>query len=315
MRYLLIFCMICCLSSLNAQDKLATYYFEGNEVVFQFDSRWYDTASKDGTNKKLDFNDLDIQSVIVSGQFNDWTRRDWVMKRVGPFTYQLRKKIADFNDEFTWDFKFLINGKYWAEPDKRFDNKVIAEDIWNEVYNLRLYNVNPDDNGNVTFYLEGYEDAEKVILAGDFNGWNEEFLQMDKIPGGWRMTIDLTPDHYQYKFIVDGEWMHDPANDKNIMNEHGTLNSVLAVTEDVYFNLEGYLDADEVILAGSFNDWDEKEIKMVRTENGWEKIMPLVGGKHSYKFIIDGNWITDPGNPYEEYDGFGNINSILIVQD
>jgi hypothetical protein len=34
---------------------------------------------------------------------------------------------------------------------------------------------------------------------------------------------------YQYKFIVDEDWIVDPAAQKNVPNEHGSLNSVVEV--------------------------------------------------------------------------------------
>lgn len=97
-------------------------------------------------------------------------------------------------------------------------------------------------------------------------------------------------------------------------NQFNTFNSVLRVTAPVRFGLEGYDDAQEVILAGSFNDWNEHALKMKRMERGWEIAVPLTGGKHLYKFIIDGKWITDPANPRTETDLKGNVNSVLFVR-
>jgi hypothetical protein len=39
----------------------------------------------------------------------------------------------------------------------------------------------------------------------------------------------LGPGRYQYKFLVDGEWIVDPAASQNVANAFGTLNSVLEV--------------------------------------------------------------------------------------
>jgi 1,4-alpha-glucan branching enzyme len=47
--------------------------------------------------------------------------------------------------------------------------------------------------------------------------------------GTWETTVALAPGRYQYKLIVDGEWIADPAAQKNVPNEHGTLNSVIEV--------------------------------------------------------------------------------------
>ena len=47
--------------------------------------------------------------------------------------------------------------------------------------------------------------------------------------GLWQTTLALKPGRYQYKFVVDGEWMADPEAKQNVFNVHGTLNSVIEV--------------------------------------------------------------------------------------
>jgi 1,4-alpha-glucan branching enzyme len=47
--------------------------------------------------------------------------------------------------------------------------------------------------------------------------------------GHWETSVQLTPGHYQYKFIVNGEWILDPLARENVWNQHGTLNSVVEV--------------------------------------------------------------------------------------
>src|SRR4029078_5035359 len=107
--------------------------------------------------------------------------------------------------------------------------------------------------------------------------------------------------------------MHDPANKEKVMNEHGTFNSVLYISVPVTFKLEGFPDARKVILTGSFVDWDENKIKMTNVDGIWTTPLQLPGGKHLYKFIINGQWHTDPANPIVEDDGKGNLNSVLFV--
>lgn len=301
--------------ALFAQEKTNGYYFEGDEVVFEFDPRVYAKATIDGTADQLDFSDLDVYKVVVSGNFNKWSKKGWKMERVGEYKYQLRKKITDFDDRFTWEFKFLVNNKYWAEPDpaKHNANKIFQNNFLEEVYNLKLHTIKQSERGKVRFFLKGYPDAEKVILAGTFNAWDEEFLHMDQVEEGWELRADLPPGYYEYKFIVDGEWMHDPGNPKKIRNEHNTFNSILEVTKTVTFRLEGFEEAKKVILAGSFNNWKENELLMRREGEVWILHLDLTAGKHLYKFIIDGNWNVDPANPLREQDREGHLNSVLIV--
>jgi hypothetical protein len=73
-------------------------------------------------------------------------------------------------------------------------------------------------------------DAKRVSLCGDFNGWSPTATPMKRHDDGhWGTTVALAPGRYQYKFVVDEEWIADPAAQKNVPNEHGSLNSVVEV--------------------------------------------------------------------------------------
>jgi 1,4-alpha-glucan branching enzyme len=227
----------------------------------------------------------------------------------------LRKSIEDFNDSFTWEFKFLVNGQYWVEPlPGEAKQKVLSNDFWEETFDLTFNKIEPDENGNTLFQLDGFEWAREIILAGNFNNWNEHDLKMKKVAGGWEVRVDLPPGRYEYKFIADGNWLHDPANPDKVRNEHNTFNSVLQVQKRVAFRLPGFWDAKEVILAGSFNKWNEHDLKMKHQDDHWTLSLQLNGGKHEYKFIVDGQWMTDPANPLKQKDRHGNVNSVLIVR-
>jgi len=73
-------------------------------------------------------------------------------------------------------------------------------------------------------------DAKQVWLSGDFNGWSSSATPMKRRKDGqWETTVALTPGRYQYKFIVDGEWIPDPNAKQTMANAFGSLNSVLDV--------------------------------------------------------------------------------------
>lgn len=301
-----------------AQEKAVKgYRIEGDEVVFTFDKLDYLKITSDKYQYTEDFEDFKINDVIVSGQFNNWTRDNWKMYRIDENIFELRKKVVDFTDEFSWEFKFLINGKYWAEPHIDIANIVPAktqDGSTLSVYNLKLYTAYQDENGNACFKLEGFENANKVIISGSFNKWNEDLFVMDKTENGWELSLQINPGVYEYRYIVDGTWMEDPANPNKVKNEFDEYNSIIDVTKLVAFYLKGYSDADKVILSGSFNDWSENTYKMKKTAFGWTYNVWLSGGKHHYKFIVDKEWLVDPENPVKEYDGEGNINSVVMVK-
>jgi 1,4-alpha-glucan branching enzyme len=73
--------------------------------------------------------------------------------------------------------------------------------------------------------------AREVLLVGDFTGWQARPLMMDRMKPRSRTfaaAVNLPPGTYQYKFIVDGEWVPDPKAD-SIPNEFGTENSVVTI--------------------------------------------------------------------------------------
>jgi serine protease AprX len=85
--------------------------------------------------------------------------------------------------------------------------------------------------GNIVFLYHN-DAAERVTLAGDFNGWNANLARFAKTASGlWRAEIaSPPPGRYHYKFVVDGErWLDDPSNGLKAPDNYGGFNSVLNV--------------------------------------------------------------------------------------
>jgi len=74
-------------------------------------------------------------------------------------------------------------------------------------------------------------DAKEVFLAGDFNNWDDGKDRMRKFKTGFcTKKVKLKPGRYQYRFVVDGEWLTDPENSERETNEFGSENSVITVS-------------------------------------------------------------------------------------
>lgn len=73
--------------------------------------------------------------------------------------------------------------------------------------------------------------CKSVQIAGDFNGWRPEPLLLKERPEGplWQKTLALVPGSYQYKYLVDGQWLPDPANATTVANSFGSINSLITV--------------------------------------------------------------------------------------
>jgi hypothetical protein len=89
----------------------------------------------------------------------------------------------------------------------------------------------PSLKGNTTFRLKGYPDAAIVALAGSFNNWNQSQFIFGREGDEWVCRIDLEPGKHAYKFIVDGNWLLDPANPNTEDDDYGVKNSVIMVVK------------------------------------------------------------------------------------
>ncbi|ODU25166.1 MAG: hypothetical protein ABS95_00850 [Verrucomicrobia bacterium SCN 57-15] len=71
--------------------------------------------------------------------------------------------------------------------------------------------------------------------------------------------------------------------------------------------------AKAVFIAGTFNDWNPAVTPMIALGNGnWGKKLSLPPGRYEYRFVADGEWLTDPKaeqvpNPH------GSFNSAVVV--
>ena len=73
-------------------------------------------------------------------------------------------------------------------------------------------------------------DAEEVGIAGSFNDWHPSVTPMIRLNDGmWAKELALPPGRYEYRFVVDGEWVDDLAATELIPNVFGTANAVLVV--------------------------------------------------------------------------------------
>jgi 1,4-alpha-glucan branching enzyme len=72
--------------------------------------------------------------------------------------------------------------------------------------------------------------ATAVCIAGSFNEWRPTATPMIPLGDGrWLKVLTLAPGSYEYRLVVDGEWMLDPLGKETKPNPFGGLNSVLRV--------------------------------------------------------------------------------------
>lgn len=291
------------LFSQNSPEKAAR--FDDRRFILRIDLSWSEE-------QKLKLAELyNLDSILVKNIFennvaliNDST--EWKAMITKPGIIEISK---DLNESYgAWNSKIILSdiisaSGFLSQP------VYIAPPAFG-INDFARYDVFNCDNGRGCFYLPGYQNAKSVYLAGSFNQWSTMQLPMLRDGNGWKACVDLYPGKFLYKFIADGRWLSDPNNHYRENDGHHGYNSVV-FCYNYKFSLDGFTKARRVFVAGSFNSWNPKTIKMIKTNSGWELPLFLHEGTHTYKFIVDGQWITDPGNPRTRDDGRGNINSLL----
>ena len=239
------------------------------------------------------------KKVVLTGSFNQWRDKELPMIRTAR-GWVLPLYLADG----THTYKFIVDGIWMPDP-KNPDRLPDGHNSFNSVIFLGTPYV---------FKLNGFTSAKRVILSGTFNNWREDELLMKKTSAGWELPYILRPGNYEYKFIVDGKWMTDPANPLAVDNEQKTKNSFLVIGANYTFRLKGFPDAKKIYLAGDFNNWDPSSLLMKHDGDEWTFSVHLSPGKHKYKFRVDDVWITDPGNKLWEQNEYGTGNSVVWVE-
>lgn len=282
---------------INYKSDLAATIRDQVEATFGFNSGRNTSVVTTKTGTRFFLKDFrTAKDVYLSGTFNEWsTLKTRMIKVDSGWVTTLPLQPGKHQ------YKFIVDG-HWMEDPKNDKREADRQGGMNSVYFVPNYE----------FKLAGNLNARKVILAGSFNNWDESELRMQKKSTGWNLPVYLKDGTYEYKFIVDGNWITDPGNPARDDGK-GNTNSYISMGKAFMFKLNGYPNAKKIILAGEFNNWNEEQLVMKKNQDGWELPIVLAPGNYQYKFIIDGQWITDPGNPHlASLDG--HINSVIAVK-
>jgi hypothetical protein len=226
---------------------------------------------------------LNSKNVYLAGSFNNWRPKELQMKK-NENGWELPLYLADG----THLYRYIVDGKWIIDPSNpdQFPNEFKET---NSVLRIGI---------PCLFTLEGNHQLPEVVLAGSFNNWRRDELFMKKSEKGWELPYNLGPGNYEYRFASKGKWISD-------------LQPPLVIEPNYTFRLKGFPGAKKVYLSGEFNKWSEKGYEMKREGDEWIFTVHLSEGKHLYKFIVDGEWIIDPGNPLWEQNEHNTRNSVV----
>jgi glycosidase len=180
-----------------------------------------------------------------------------------------------------------------------------------------------------------------VSVAGDWNRWDPSAdpLRDPDGDGVFERTIDLEIGRHEYKLVVDGVWMEDPAARGSAPNAYGSSNSVVHVGEtpepdvyrisppseesaetelrDVLFAFRPERPPHSLSVVGTFNDWQGDVLQMEGPDSSglFHARLALPRGEYLYAFLADGVRFIDDRNERRMSDGGGGVGSILVVDD
>ena len=106
--------------------------------------------------------------------------------------------------------------------------EIVSEEYIDEKLS-KYYGV--DQINDAVVFVTLYPRAQSVQIAGDFNNWQPQDTQMQKVgeSGVWQKELKLPSGRYRYRLVVDGQWQQDPYNDITEMNPFGEYNSIFEV--------------------------------------------------------------------------------------
>jgi hypothetical protein len=238
--------------------------------------------------------------VYVSGSFNGWAPADALMQKTTD-GWQLPVYLP----EGTHTYRFVADRNWMADP-ANIDKVVNEFGEFNSVVRIGKPYI---------FRLDGFENAREVILVGSFNKWNAGELKLEKREGGWEIPYTIGAGNHEYYYLVDGDRIgpKPPAGDAITKNRR-PLNFNTVIAPNYTFILKGYKDAQSVCISGSFNHWSENGFPMAFENGVWKLHLNLPKGKQTYKLVVDGKWILDPGNSLWEQNEFRTKNSVLWIE-
>lgn len=304
-------CFACLWVLLNAmpsfaQDRGEKYTIKDGRMLIEL-SKKISEAQLDSFITKFDLYDLDLKEFFKTNSPDSLQKMGWRLEKNTQEQLVISKLLRGFDRFDNPADKIIFAGK---QPTTGELFPITSGDIkYGSNYFKKKFPFQVLDS-MVTFYLRNNTNAQRVMLAGSFNDWNPEVLRMNKTDSGWIATVKLGPGKYWYKFIVDGNWTIDKDNATVENDGRGNDNSVY-YKPNYTFHLQGFDNARRVYLSGSFNNWEPRQLAMVKTSSGWRLPVYLAEGTHTYRFVVDGRWMADPGNNDRLPNEFDEFNSVI----
>ena len=268
--------------------------------------------------------------VSVTGDFNGWSEFATPLARGSDGSYSAAVTLPPGLQRY----KIVYDGEEIADPaaDKLLQQDNGFGDVLSGTGVAPVLLAADSTSQPATHYTfrytppAGSADAPAQV-AGDFNGWSTTATPMTRATdGSYSAEVSVSPGVHQYKFIVNGNWMPDPAGDKSLETDdgHGGKNSGVNVAAQgpgahtFHYAPPAGSTVGSVYLVGDFNGWSTTANPMQHNADGsYTLTLDLKPGLHTYKLFVDGKWMPDPAADasLDQPDGFGGKNSGIKIDD
>jgi hypothetical protein len=251
-------------------------------------------------------------------------------------------EVIPFLCSYFFERSTHLNDIYWRKdditiqswthavvPGKKYLNKPIfiltsnrtfsgAEELAYDLKNLKRATLvgektgggaNPGGTVNVTKHFSVFIPNGRAINPITKTNWEGTGVQPDTLVKSV-MALQKAKE-MALRHLISGT--KNPNWKEELKNILATTEKARPVYKNTLFKLEGYENAKEVFVTGSFNRWSPTADKMQRIGKAWQLTVETEPGKHMYKFIVDGKWILDPANKDTAMDN-GYTNSLLEVK-
>lgn len=196
----------------------------------------------------------------------------------------------------SYEYGIVVNDSWVGDPTNRKSDGSNSEILRNPRFNS-------DGSVSIFYYPQGEESVSLLYKTADEAEYTEVAMTTDAYHSALLSATVSEQGDYTYKLKVNEEQVSDvnckeaafvisklPEDDKSVLSP---------VVQDgkVTFNYFAPT-AKEAYLAGEMNGWSATATQMSYNEKTgfWSVEQELAPGKYEYKFVVDGNWVTDPRN-------------------
>lgn len=171
----------------------------------------------------------------IDGTDVKWKVNPWFING-GKVTYlEATAKIQDKKIEGGYDWKWS-DGNTECSGTTKVSGTILAKESVESVQSETKESnsmLSPREGTIAHTFSLKVPGAKAVYLAGEMSDWQDNVFEMQQGENdNWSLTLHLPQGAWQYKFVVDGQWIYDQSNPKTTDDGFDGLNSVIILGEE-----------------------------------------------------------------------------------